>query len=244
MTALWFDAPDRGRPGVGQAARLPGAARGERPARPARRVLPPAAARARRPAALPVAAPRTPTGRTTRPAASGSARPRRSGARSPAATPARTSARSSPAAGRSACSATPSSTRARSGSASPTRVVQRLGEVLWVVDLNRQSLDRIVPDIAIGRWQGMFAAAGWQVLEVKYGRRLQELFARDGRRGAARSASTGWATRSTSGCCALPLERAAGAAGRRRRRSSARPAGDLSDAERRTRCCATSAGTT
>ncbi|HVE98128.1 MAG TPA: pyruvate dehydrogenase [Mycobacteriales bacterium] len=58
--------------------------------------------------------------------------------------------------------------------------VQRLGEVLWVVDLNRQSLDRIVPDIAIGRWQGMFAAAGWQVLEVKYGRRLQELFARKG----------------------------------------------------------------
>ncbi|MCW2679514.1 MAG: Transketolase central region [Frankiales bacterium] len=61
--------------------------------------------------------------------------------------------------------------------------VQRLGEVLWVVDLNRQSLDRIVPDIAIGRWMGMFAAAGWQVLEAKYGRRLQALFARpDGAR--------------------------------------------------------------
>ena len=59
-------------------------------------------------------------------------------------------------------------------------VVQRLGEVLWVVDLNRQSLDRIVPDIAIGRWMGMFAAAGWQVLEVKYGRVLQELFGRPG----------------------------------------------------------------
>jgi len=58
--------------------------------------------------------------------------------------------------------------------------VQRLGEVLWVVDLNRQSLDRIVPDIAIGRWMGMFAAAGWQVLEVKYGRRLQSLFDRLG----------------------------------------------------------------
>ena len=58
--------------------------------------------------------------------------------------------------------------------------VQRLGEVLWIVDLNRQSLDRIVPDIAIGRWMGMFAAAGWQVLEVKYGRVLQSLFARPG----------------------------------------------------------------
>ena len=59
-------------------------------------------------------------------------------------------------------------------------MVQRLGEVLWVVDLNRQSLDRIVPDIAISRWQGMFAAAGWQVLEVKYGRLLESLFARPG----------------------------------------------------------------
>lgn len=59
-------------------------------------------------------------------------------------------------------------------------MVQRLGEVLWVVDLNRQSLDRIVPDIAISRWQGMFAAAGWQVLDVKYGRVLQDLFARPG----------------------------------------------------------------
>jgi pyruvate dehydrogenase E1 component len=58
--------------------------------------------------------------------------------------------------------------------------VQRLGEVLWVVDLNRQSLDRIVPDIAIGRWMGMFAAAGWQVLEAKYGRVLQALFAQPG----------------------------------------------------------------
>ena len=59
-------------------------------------------------------------------------------------------------------------------------MVQKLGEVLWVVDLNRQSLDRIVPDIAISRWQGMFAAAGWQVLEVKYGRVLEDLFARPG----------------------------------------------------------------
>ena len=58
--------------------------------------------------------------------------------------------------------------------------VQQLGEVLWIVDLNRQSLDRVVPDIATGRWEGMFAAAGWQVLEVKYGRLLQQLFARQG----------------------------------------------------------------
>jgi pyruvate dehydrogenase E1 component len=59
-------------------------------------------------------------------------------------------------------------------------VVSQLGEVLWVVDLNRQSLDRVVPDIAAGRIGGMFEAAGWQTITVKYGRRLRELFARDG----------------------------------------------------------------
>ena len=60
--------------------------------------------------------------------------------------------------------------------------VARLGEVLWVVDLNRQSLDRVVPDIAFGRLAGMFEAAGWQVITVKYGRRLEALFERAGRR--------------------------------------------------------------
>jgi pyruvate dehydrogenase E1 component len=59
-------------------------------------------------------------------------------------------------------------------------VVPRLGEVLWVVDLNRQSLDRVVPDIAATRLMRMFEAAGWQVIPVKYGRFLQELFARPG----------------------------------------------------------------
>jgi pyruvate dehydrogenase E1 component len=59
-------------------------------------------------------------------------------------------------------------------------VVPRLGEVLWVVDLNRQSLDRVVPDIAATRLMRMFEAAGWQVLPVKYGRFLQRLFERPG----------------------------------------------------------------
>ena len=79
--------------------------------------------------------------------------------------------------------------------------VAHLGEVLWVVDLNRQSLDRVVPDIAFGRLAGMFEAAGWQVITVKYGRLLDELF--DARRAATRSAdaSTRCPTRSTSGCC-------------------------------------------
>jgi pyruvate dehydrogenase E1 component len=59
-------------------------------------------------------------------------------------------------------------------------MVARLGEVLWVVDLNRQSLDRVVPDIAAGRLVGMFEAAGWHTETVKYGRRLRTLFGRDG----------------------------------------------------------------
>jgi pyruvate dehydrogenase E1 component len=59
-------------------------------------------------------------------------------------------------------------------------IVPHLGEVLWIVDLNRQSLDRIVPDIAAGRIASMFEAAGWHAITVKYGRWLRELFARDG----------------------------------------------------------------
>jgi len=56
--------------------------------------------------------------------------------------------------------------------------VAELGEVVWVVDVNRQSLDRVVPLIAADRLRGMFTAAGWQVITLKYGRLLEELFAR------------------------------------------------------------------
>ncbi|MDN5795526.1 MAG: pyruvate dehydrogenase [Intrasporangium sp.] len=57
---------------------------------------------------------------------------------------------------------------------------RQLGEVLWIVDLNRQSLDRIIPDVQIARLQGMFAAADWQVLTAKWGHRITELFTRPG----------------------------------------------------------------
>jgi pyruvate dehydrogenase E1 component len=59
-------------------------------------------------------------------------------------------------------------------------MVAGLGEVTWVVDMNRQSLDRVVPNIGIHRIEGMFAAAGWQVITVKYGHELGELFTRPG----------------------------------------------------------------
>ncbi|MEU4690965.1 pyruvate dehydrogenase [Actinoplanes sp. NPDC023714] len=58
--------------------------------------------------------------------------------------------------------------------------VARMGELLWVVDLNRQSLDRVVPDIQIAKLQGMFAAAGWQVVVLKWGRIISRLFERPG----------------------------------------------------------------
>lgn len=51
-------------------------------------------------------------------------------------------------------------------------VTAGLGNVLWVVDLNRQSLDRVVPGIRAQQWQSLFASAGWHVVELKYGRRL------------------------------------------------------------------------
>ena len=59
-------------------------------------------------------------------------------------------------------------------------MVGGLGEIVWIVDFNRQSLDRVVPNISATRLQTMFAAAGWQVITLKYGRLLTELFGRAG----------------------------------------------------------------
>lgn len=55
-----------------------------------------------------------------------------------------------------------------------------LGSVMWVVDFNRQSLDRVVPGVRIHQWRSQFEAAGWHVSEVKYGKRQQAAFARPG----------------------------------------------------------------
>ncbi|MBM4413301.1 MAG: pyruvate dehydrogenase [Chloroflexi bacterium] len=55
-----------------------------------------------------------------------------------------------------------------------------IGQVVWVVDLNRQSLDRVVPGIRAARLKKLFAQNGWRVLEAKYGRKLQELYALPG----------------------------------------------------------------
>ena len=57
---------------------------------------------------------------------------------------------------------------------------QGLGNFTMVVDLNRQSLDRVIPDIAAVRLKRFFDDAGWHVAEAKYGARLTAAFARPG----------------------------------------------------------------
>jgi pyruvate dehydrogenase E1 component len=58
--------------------------------------------------------------------------------------------------------------------------LQGLGNVMWIVDTNRQSLDRVVPDQKIKKLMELFAGAGWHVVEAKYGHRLTGAFARPG----------------------------------------------------------------
>jgi len=55
--------------------------------------------------------------------------------------------------------------------------VSRLGNVIWIVDLNRQSLDRVIPGIKAARLKRLFAGAGWNVFEAKYGTWLESVMA-------------------------------------------------------------------
>jgi pyruvate dehydrogenase E1 component len=59
-------------------------------------------------------------------------------------------------------------------------VFSGLGNVTWVVDLNRQSLDRVIPDLKVRRLRDAFAGAGWQVVEAKWGRRIGARFSAEG----------------------------------------------------------------
>jgi len=72
------------------------------------------------------------------------------------------------------------------GEALAEEAVGRLANVLWIVDVNRQSLDRIVPDGRLRQMRAMFEAGGWHVIELRWGRRLQTLFARPGGDGLRR----------------------------------------------------------
>lgn len=54
--------------------------------------------------------------------------------------------------------------------------MEGINNLLWIVDLNRQSLDRIIPGVRVRSWREMFAANSWDVIDVKYGRLLQAAF--------------------------------------------------------------------
>jgi pyruvate dehydrogenase E1 component len=58
--------------------------------------------------------------------------------------------------------------------------VATLGNLLWIVDLNRQSLDRVAPDGRRHQLRQMFVANGWGVIEARHGRRRQACFAQPG----------------------------------------------------------------
>jgi pyruvate dehydrogenase E1 component len=60
------------------------------------------------------------------------------------------------------------------------RLTRKLGNVLWIVDVNRQSLDRVIPGIRAGELEAQFTATGWEVIELKYGRRLRSAFLEPG----------------------------------------------------------------
>ncbi|MFO1067074.1 MAG: transketolase [Geminicoccaceae bacterium] len=50
----------------------------------------------------------------------------------------------------------------------------------WVIDYNRQSLDRVVPERLFQKIEQFFATVGWEVVTIKYGKRLQAAFDRPG----------------------------------------------------------------
>ncbi|HET9019340.1 MAG TPA: 1-deoxy-D-xylulose-5-phosphate synthase N-terminal domain-containing protein, partial [Acetobacteraceae bacterium] len=52
--------------------------------------------------------------------------------------------------------------------------------VWWIIDYNRQSLDSVVPDRLFGRIEGLFRDMGWNVVTMKYGRKLEAAFACEG----------------------------------------------------------------
>ena len=58
--------------------------------------------------------------------------------------------------------------------------LRALDQVIWIIDLNRQSLDRVVPSGKAQKIEEMFRVHDWQVIEVKYGHRLQAYFERPG----------------------------------------------------------------
>jgi pyruvate dehydrogenase E1 component len=57
---------------------------------------------------------------------------------------------------------------------------QGIRDTWWIIDYNRQSLDAIIPDRCMQRFDTLFRDMDWRVITLKYGRRLQQAFARRG----------------------------------------------------------------
>ena len=55
-----------------------------------------------------------------------------------------------------------------------------VGNLWWVIDYNRQSLDAVISDRLFGRFNRLFTSMGWEVITIKYGKKLHEAFARPG----------------------------------------------------------------
>lgn len=55
-----------------------------------------------------------------------------------------------------------------------------LRNIWWIVDYNRQSLDAVTPDRMFDRFDDIFAAAGWRVETLKFGKALRDAFKRPG----------------------------------------------------------------
>ena len=53
-------------------------------------------------------------------------------------------------------------------------------DLWWVIDYNRQSLDAVISDRLFGRFNRLFASMGWDVVTIKYGKKLHEAFTRPG----------------------------------------------------------------
>jgi len=55
-----------------------------------------------------------------------------------------------------------------------------LRNIWWIVDYNRQSLDAVTPDRMFDRFDDIFAAAGWRVETLKFGKQQREAFKQPG----------------------------------------------------------------
>ncbi len=59
-------------------------------------------------------------------------------------------------------------------------VFGRLRNVVWIVDINRQSLDRIVPDARRHQLPALFSSFGWRVIDLRWGGRATAMFGQRG----------------------------------------------------------------